>query len=143
MKHLLLIVIASTAFILNANAQCLAHVKYSASKMEILDTSLALQDTREEPLTFEVRPDGFTGIRENQVEDSLHGVLKSVTCNWKEPFKNGTITMICDVQGAEHDMQDAQITIEAVEGKLTIYLRVKEQADKVIRLPIDKYEEVK
>jgi len=143
MKNILLVITASIAFLMNAKAQCLTHVKYSAGKMEILDTALNVMDAREQPFTFETYAGGFTGIREEELDDSLHGVLKTVACNWKEPFKNGSITMVCDVRGKDQDMQDAQITIEAVEGKINILLRVKEQPDKVIRLVVDKYEELK
>ncbi|HWB25377.1 MAG TPA: hypothetical protein VG738_07845 [Chitinophagaceae bacterium] len=143
MKQLLLMLLVSSAAIINTKAQCLTHVKYSAGKMEILDTALNVLDTKEEGYSVETRADGFTGIREEELDDSLHGVLKSVTCNWKEPFKNGTITMVCDVQGKEQAMSNATITIEAKEGHIYIYLRAQEQPDKVLRLVVDKYEEIK
>jgi len=143
MKQLLLLLALTGAFITKGRTQCLTHVKYYASKMEVLDTTLTLLDTKEEPLTFETRADGFTGIRENEVADSLHGTLKTLTCDWKEPFKDGKITMICDVHGGPEDLSNATIIIEAVEGKLTIQLRAKERPEKVIRLVVDKYEELK
>jgi len=143
MKHLLLIIATCTAFVMHAKTQCLTRVKYSASKMEILDTAMNVLETKEESLTFETNPKGFTGIRVEDESDSLHGVLKSLTCDWKEPFKNGKITMVCDVQGKDHDMQDANITIDAEDGKIIILVRAKEQPDKIIRLVVDKYEEIK
>ena len=144
MKQLLLLLALTGAFITNGRAQCLTHVKYYASKMEVLDSTLTLQDTREEPFTIETRADGFAGIRENEVADSLHGVLKNLTCNWTEPFKNGKITMRCDVHSQNgDDLSDATIIIEAVEGKINITLRAKERPERVLRLVIDKYEEVK
>lgn len=144
MKQLLLLLAITGAFMVQGRTQCLTHVKYYASKMEILDTTLTLQDTRDEPFTVETRADGFTGIRENDVADSLHGVLKTVTCNWTEPFKNGKITMQCDVHSQNgDDLSDATITIEAVEGKLSIILRAKERPERVMRLVVDKYEELK
>jgi len=144
MKHLLLLVALTGAFMLQGRAQCLKHVKYYASKMEVLDSTLTLQDTRDEPFTIETRADGFTGIRENDVADSLHGVVKNLTCNWTEPFKNGKITMIADVHSQNgDDLSAATITIEAVEGKISITLRAKERPERVLRLVVDKYEELK
>lgn len=144
MKQLLLLVAITGAVMLQGRAQCLTHVKYYASKMEVLDTTLTLQDTRDEPFSIETRADGFTGIRENEVADSLHGVLQKVTCDWKEPFKNGKITMIADVHSQNgDDLSGATITIEAVEGKINITLRAKERPERVLRLVVDKYEELK
>jgi hypothetical protein len=40
-------------------------------------------------------------------------------------------------------MTDATMTIEAVDGKITIVLNAKEHAGQLIRLVIDKYEEIK
>lgn len=144
MKHLLLLLTLTVAFMVQGRAQCLTHVKYYASKMQVLDSTLTLQDTREEPFSIETRADGFTGIRENEVADSLHGVLKQVTCNWTEPFKNGKITMRCDVHSQNgDDLSDATITIEAVNGEINVTLRAKERPERVLRLVIDKYEELK
>lgn len=143
MKHLLATIVVAIAFAASGKAQCLTHVKYSASRMQILDSSLTQQGEKEEPFTITTRSDGFTGIRENEVEDSLHGVLKSIDCSgWKEPFKNGTITMVCDVEGQQETM-NATITIEAIEGKLTITIRAKDRPDRILRLAVDKYEELK
>lgn len=143
MKQLLLLLALTVAFITKGHAQCLTHVKYYASQMEMLDSSFNHQGTKDEPFTIETRPDGFTGIRENEVEDSLHGVLKNVTCNWGEPFKNGKITMVCDVTSKDEDVGEATITIEAIEGKINITLRAKERPERILRLVVDKYEELK
>jgi hypothetical protein len=143
MKHLLLILLAQAALTAATKAQCLTHVKYYASKMEILDTAMTVVDTKEENFTVETRADGFTGIREADIDDSLHGALKTLTCNWNEPFKNGTIKMVCDVQGRDQDMSGATITIEAKDSHIYIYLHAQEQPDKTLRLVVDKYEEVK
>lgn len=143
MKHLLVTILLAIAFAATTKAQCLTHVKYSASRMQILDSSLNQQGEKEEPFTIITRADGFTGIRENEVEDSLHGVLKSIDCSgWKEPFKNGIITMVADIEGKEETVSGT-ITIEAIEGKITITMRVKERPDHILRLVVDKYEELK
>jgi len=143
MKLLLLTIAASMAFFTQAKTQCLTHVKYTAAKMEILDADMNVTDTKEEPLTFETRAGYFTGIREEEITDSIHGQISNVTCNWKEPFKNGKITIECNITGKDNDMGDATVTIEAVEGKINILISAKARPGQIIRVVVDKYEEIK
>ena len=143
MKKILILVAALFIAIISVKAQCPAHVKYTAGKMEMLDSGMNLVDSKDGATVLETTAKGFSAGQEDHEDDSLFGTLKSVTCNWQEPYKNGKITMVCDVHTNHEDLVGVMVTIEAVNGKITIILHAKEYPDRIIRLPIDKYEEVK
>jgi hypothetical protein len=89
MKKLLLLLAAPIVFFVSAKAQCLTHVKYTSSKMEMLDSGMNVQDARDVTTTFETTEKGFTATQDGD-DNVFHGTLKSPKCDWKEPFKNGT-----------------------------------------------------
>lgn len=143
MKKIIILTGVLLVAVLNIKAQCLSKVRYTASKMEIVDSAMNVNGSQDAPVTLLISEKGFEGVKGDIGEDSLHGTLKSVTCNWKEPYKNGKIVMVCDVKTPNEDLHDVNITIEAVDGKITILLNAKEHPNELIRLLVDKYEEAK
>jgi hypothetical protein len=143
MKQTLLLLAALCLISAGLKAQCPAHVKYTASKMEIYDSTMTLTDSKDVVTTFETTDKGFTGSQEGD-EDVLQGTLKSATCDWKEAYVNGKMVMVCDITDPHETIENAMVTIEAVNGKITITMHAKkEYPNRIIRLPVDKYEEVK
>ncbi len=140
---MLLLAVTLIAVFAQTNAQCLTHVKYTASKMEMLDSTMTSTGTKDASFIFETTEKGFTGTPDGNDDEALQGTLKKLTCDWKQPYINGKIVMVCDVHNSHEDIVDATITIEAVDGKITIILHANEYPDKIIKLLIDKYEEVK
>lgn len=143
MKQLLLSLAVLFSISAGVKAQCPVNVKYTAAKMEILDSTMTLQDSKDIVTVFETSEKGFTGTQEGNEDDQLHGALKSAKCDWKEAYVNGKIVMICDITDAHETVENATVTIEAKDGKITIILHAKEYPNRIIRLPVDKYEEVK
>ena len=143
MKKLFALLTASVLFFGYTKAQCLTHVKYSASSMQVLDSTMQQVGSKDVSFVMEVTEKGFTATQDGQDDDAFHGTLKKLTCDWKEPYKNGKIIMICDVHTNNEDIVDADITIEAVDGKITITMHAKEHANEILKLAIDKYDEVK
>jgi len=134
----------TAAFFTQAKAQCLVHVKYIANKMEIYDSTMTLTSTKDDgQFVFETTEKGFTGTHDGNDEEALHGTLKTLTCNWGKPFIDGKIVMVCDVDDNHEHIDGATITIEAIDKKITILMHAKEYPDRIIKLIIDSYEEVK
>jgi hypothetical protein len=109
--------------------------------MEMLDSSLKVMDTRDVNATFETTSTNVYIHKSENEGDTMSGAIHSATCNWSQPYKNGKVIIIGDVQDEHENLKDVTITIEAVEGKITILLHAQEYPDKLIRLQVDKYEE--
>jgi len=109
--------------------------------MQVLDSTMEVKGSQDVTVILELSDKTLEGVK--NVIDSLHGTVKTVKCDWKEPYKNGKVVMVCDVHTPDEDLLGVTITIEAVDGKLTILLVAKEHPDELIRLAIDKYEEIK
>ena len=124
-------------------AQCDKKVVLHASKSEQLDGSGAVQGTRDEQTTLEIAKTGVTvSISGNDGDQKLTGDIKSNTCNWKVPFKEGktviTTTLKDDSGNAPKDFT---ITIEGKDGKVTLLAESPSMPDRKIKLDIEKFEE--
>ena len=144
MKQLLLMIAAAVAITSAAKTQCLTHVKYTAGKMEVYDSTMTLTESRDAQFEFETTDKGFTAVPEGNMDDALHGTLKKLTCQWDKPFVNGKIIMLCDVDDNHEHIEGATITIEAIDSKITVTMHApKEYPNRIIRVIVDKYEEIK
>ena len=74
-------------------------------------------------------------------ETKLTGTIKSYTCEWKVPFKEGKTIIKAILVDQSGDVKNVTITIRAKDGKVTFLAEVEEMPDKKIRLVIDKFEE--
>jgi hypothetical protein len=106
-----------------------------------MDSGMNVKGSQDAPVILVISEKTLEGVK-NDI-DSLHGTVKSLKCDWKEPYKNGKVIMVCDIKTPDEDLLDVAITIEAVDGKITILLITKEHPDELIRLLVDKYEEIK
>jgi hypothetical protein len=136
---LLLLVAGSTMSL----AQCDKKVVLHASKSEQLDGSGAVQGTKDEQTTLEIDKTGVTvSISGNEGDQKLTGAIKSNTCNWKVPFKEGKTVITTTLKDdSGNDPKDFTITIEGKEGKVTLIAESPSMPDRKIKLYIEKFEE--
>ena len=73
----------------------------------------------------------------------ITGTIKSTTCEWKTPFKEGKSVVKAIVTDPGGQTFNITITIEGKEGKISFLLEIEEQPDRKIRLLVDKFEEKK
>lgn len=132
---------AALTFGLMAKAQCPAKVVYTVSKIEMLDSGLNVQDTKDVNATFLTSPTGILIHKSENQNDDMTGTISKLTCNWAQPYKNGKVVIISDIHDEHEDLVGITITIEAVNGKITKLMHAVEYPDKLIRLLVDKYEE--
>ena len=137
-----MLILAATALLLShsTKAQCPEKVVYTVSKLEMLDSALNITDTKEVTATLETTENGILIHKSTNEADTLAGPITKTTCSWIDPYKNGKVVIIADLHDERENLNSATITIEAVNGKITILLRAVEYPDKLIRLQVDKYE---
>ncbi len=138
-----MLLLAATALIfsLASNAQCATKVLYTISKLEMLDSAMQVTDTKDVTATFATSPSGIFVHKSEKEGDTMAGTIIKATCNWAEPYKNGKVVIVSDIHQTNEDLAGATITIEAINGKITILMHAVEYPDKLIRLLVDKYEE--
>ena len=132
-----LLVISTGSF-----AQCDKKVKLTSSKTEYLDSAGTVQRTVDETTVIEISKPDIT-IAPGSEENKMTGTIKSDTCNWKIPFKEGKTVLKATITDRSGDTKDVTLTIQGKDGKLNFLAEVDNEQDKKIRLTIDKFEEKK
>ena len=135
---LLLVILATTGY-----AQCEKKVLLTSNLTEHLDGSDSLQRSNEEKSTIEVGKTEITILPGNEQEQKITGVIKSQTCNWTVPFKEGKSVIKAEMSDPRGDTKNATITITGKDGKVTLLFELADMPDRKIRVTIDKFEEVK
>jgi hypothetical protein len=136
MKKILLTLALLASISVAALAQCDKTAVLTSSKTDHIDAGGALIRTVTEAVVVE--------ISKTEVNVSVDGdpkikaVIKSNTCNWTVPFKEGK-TVIHGV--AQHDGNDMPVTltIEGKDGKITFIFQMDERTDDRVRLVPDKF----
>ena len=119
-------------------SQCDKNVVINSSKTEYLGVDSVVQRTVEENTVIDItRPD----ITITPGDKKMTAVIKSETCNWKTPFKEGATILKATFMDDGKEI-NATITIEGKDGKLTLWVQ-SEEMPTIIRVPIDKFEEKK
>ena len=135
----LLLAIISTA----GYAQCEKKVLLTSYVTEHLDASDSLQKSDDEKSTINI---GLTDIKilpGNSEEHQISGVIKSQTCNWKVPYKEGKSVIKAEMTDPRGETKNATITITGKDGKVTLLFELADMPERKIRVQIDKFEEVK
>ena len=141
MKKILVLTIALMATCLIGKAQCNGTTKWTSVKSKFIDSSGNVVNEREEAVTVQANNKTITVVASKD-EDRMDGDVSDYVCNWKEPGKNGK-TIIKSVLTEKNGKQrHATITIEGIDGKISILLQAEEEANKIL-LDISSYEEVK
>ena len=124
-------------------AQCDKKLSLVTSKTEHLDGSGNLERTADEQTVIEIIDKKISVNIENG-KQTLKGTIKSNTCDWKTPFKEGKSvinTTISDEDGGGE--KDYLLTIEGKDGKVTLTAESVQDPDRKLRFVLDKFEEKK
>jgi len=136
---LLLLLAGSTVCL----AQCDKKLSLVTSKTEHLDGSNNLERAVDEQTVIEIIDKKISVNIENG-KQTLTGTIKSNTCDWKTPFKEGKSvinTTISDEDGGGE--KDYLLTIEGKDGKVTLTAESVQDPDRKLRFVLDKFEEKK
>ena len=117
-------------------AQCDKKTKWTASKMEMIDTAGNVQ-SRDGIITV-ITGDGK--ILVTAEDEELSGTITDYICKWQDK-NNGSMSFKSELTDKQGILRHATITIEAKEGNTVILLDAKEEQTK-IRLPVNDYQEI-
>jgi hypothetical protein len=123
-------------------AQCGKHVTLTSSRTEYLDANGTLERTEDEKSSIELSKTDIVIIPGND-QRKITGTIKSDTCNWKTPFKEGKSKIKATLNREGEETLNATITIEGKDGKITMLVEIEEMPDKKIRAVIEKFDEKK
>lgn len=126
-----------------SQAQCDKKVKWHATSRDIIDSEGKVVNTKPATITIETSGKTVSLDMLEYPDQKADGVVKEVTCNWTELFKNGTAVYNAVLTRVNGDTTGATITIEAKDGKITLTINVEKARGRIVRMNIDKYEEVK
>jgi hypothetical protein len=121
-------------------AQCDKKVMLTTSKTDHLDANGVVTRTVDEKAVVEIGKSDLT-INVND-EHKMTGAIKSNSCNWKIPFKEGKTIIKATLSNDQGEDKNVTITIEGKDGKVTLLFEMEGEADDRIRVGIDKFEEV-
>jgi len=122
-------------------AQCDKKVSITSSKSEQLDDSGQVQGTRDEKTIVDISTtDVNVSVSGDDGDQKLTGKVKSKTCDWKTPFKEGKTVVTTTLSDNGND-KDFTITIEGKDGKITLVAESPQMPGRKIRLVVDKFEE--
>ena len=141
MKKLILGLLLVIGASISSYAQCGKRVIISSSLTEYLNGNGEVQRSREENSTVEF--DGKEITITPSDDPPVTGTIKSITCEWKTPFKDGKTVIKSTVTDQGGQTFNITVTVEGKEGKISFLLEIEEQPDKKIRLVVDKFEEKK
>ncbi|HEX3385114.1 MAG TPA: hypothetical protein VHS53_08005 [Mucilaginibacter sp.] len=123
-------------------AQCNKKVALNSSKTQHFDAQGALKHADDEKVVVEIgKTDISIAIDNNEGQRKLTGKVISDTCDWKVPFREGSSKLHVTLYNDNGESRDYTITITGKDGKVTFMATTKDEADEVIKLDIDKFEE--
>ena len=124
-------------------AQCEKKVLLTSNVTEHLDASDSLQRSNDEKSTIHIGSTEIKIIPGNDEEHQITGEIKSHTCNWTIPFKEGKSVIKAEMTDPRGETKNATITITGKDGKVTLLFELADMPERKIRVRIDKFEEVK
>lgn len=122
-------------------AQCDKKILYTSVKQEWLNSKDEIQKNEQDKVTLEVSETSIRLNHNDDPNDEMKGIIKNLSCNWTEAFKNGKTTIQAELTEGHSDVHDATITIEGKEGALFILIELKDHPDMRIKAYVDKHEE--
>jgi hypothetical protein len=120
-------------------AQCEKSLVLNSSKTEHLNAAGEVQRTDDETAMIELSKTDLN-VSVNG-EHKITGKIKSETCDWKVPFKEGKTIIKATVSNEEGEDKNVTLTIEGKDGKVTLLFEVEGMPDDRIRVGIDKFAE--
>ena len=134
-----ILILLVTSF--QATCQCDKKITWYATKGDMLDASNNLLDTKTDSMFFETGTQNLI-LRSKSDQNQLEGTITNRTCDWKDPFKTGKSIYHATVSLDGRD-SNATFTLEAKDGKITLYVVVDALEGKKFRIYIDGYKEGK
>ena len=126
---------------ISTKAQCNQKVIIVSSKTNHLNNNKDVQSSVDETTTIEYDQKEISVSPGN--DQAMHGTIKSVSCEWKTPFKNGKTVLKAALEGQQGQTMNLTITIEGNEGKINFLAEMDENSDEKISIVVDKFEEKK
>ena len=137
MKKIALMAVAFLLFGLASKAQCNKTIKWTAPKIEYIDTSGNVRS--EDQIVTVTTGNGKVLVIAKNGEEEMKGDIANYSCNWNST--NGKMQFKSELTDKRGKLRHATITIESKEGKTTILMEAQEEQTK-LRLPVDTYEAV-
>ena len=124
-------------------AQCDKKLSLVTSKTEHLDANSNLERAVDEQTVIEII-DKNISVNIEDGKQILKVTIKSNTCDWKTPFKEGksVVSITLSEEGGNGE-KDYTLTIEGKDGKVTLIAESAQDPDKKLRFVLDKFEEKK
>ncbi len=139
-KILLLAVIAGLS--IAARAQCDKNVLLSFSKMEMFDSSGNLLREKPDKSLLKITKQEVVITPDAIEERAIKGEPRIISCEWKDPFKNGKTVLKSQLVEPSGEVKDATITIEGKDGKITVFVELEQMPNLRIRLTTESFEAV-
>jgi hypothetical protein len=138
MKKILLTITLLAALSVACFAQCDKTVVLNSSKTDHINPSGAVVRTETEDVIIEISK-AEVNVTVNG-DPKIKAIIKSNTCNWKVPFKEGS-TVIHGVAQRDGKDMPVTLTLEGKNGKVTLVFQMDEMPDDRVKLGIDKFAE--
>jgi hypothetical protein len=139
MKTIIVILSLLVAGTVISFAQCGKKVVLTTSKTDHLDASGIVTRTVDEKAVVEISQ---TTLHITVNDDhKMNGTIKSDSCFWKTPFKEGKTFIKATLNTDEGEKKNVTITIESKDGKVTPLFEMEGMPDDRIRVVADKFEE--
>jgi hypothetical protein len=139
MKTITLIFFLLVAGCAMSFAQCEKNLVLTSSKTEHMNADGIVQRTDDETAKIELSKTEVN-VSVND-EHKITGTIKSQTCDWKVPFKEGKTVIKATVTHDQGEERNVTITIEGKDGKVTLLFEMDGMPDDRIRVGIDKFAE--
>ena len=123
-----------------SKAQCDGTTKWTCTKMKIVDASGNVVQEKEDNIVVLVSNKNIS-VTPGDDSHKMEGPVTEFNCTWSAPGKTGKTILKSDLQDAEK-LRHATVTIEAVDGKMTITFEAQEETTKIV-LDVKDFENVK
>lgn len=119
-----------------------AKMRYLTNRTDKLDSNKSIKDSRAEKVTVEVSNNAISIQPVNNPSETLTGNVTDVSCLWREAFVNGKTVIQTTLQNTQQQHKNATITIENLDGQITILVEAAETPCIKTRLQVYRYEEL-
>lgn len=138
MKKIILTLLLAGTLAAGAFAQCDQKIVINSSKTEHRDEKGELTRTVDENAEVQIDKANFTVAING--EQRISGNVKSITCDWKTPFKEGKSVIKATASNQNGDEKDVTITIEGKDGKVYLNFDIADEPGDKVRITADKFE---